>query len=462
MKLFSLLEYALVGLSLVMLSCGGEDGESEEKALNCQDSGQYESGSVCVDCVEDAQCPGALVCTEGGQCECPEATPHREGEECVECRKDSHCDAGSMCDVCLLSCISMPDGCPDIVCDGMCMECLATTDCAQGQQCDLQTNECLDSQCGGSSPHLFDGQCVECIDDEHCPGELICDGSVHECACLDPSLHPVEGQCAQCATSSDCGPGEMCDKDSHTCKPLEGQCPAEKPFQLGGKCVECLDDTNCPSGSQGCTAKNFCLPPPLVCESPLPHEYDGECVGCLGDEHCAHELICKSATHSCELPSTGNCVYQGTGTHIGDKIGDFTLKNCEGQNVSLHDYCGEAKAVWIIMVAGWCGACDEYAPQAEQLWKNLRADGLQLLFVLGETPSSGTPTPGYCKQWQQSHGVSAPVLIDGHWQAIDSKIAPGGFDLPWEYLLDGDDMTFTWESVNPSGLQQQIMKLLAD
>ena len=459
MKLSTLLKFSLILMFVFFGSCGGED-EGEE-AVDCQETGQYEVAGLCVDCTKDAHCPTNQICSDANECDCPEDSPYLDGEDCVQCKKDAHCGEKAMCDTCNLACVSMPDGCEDIVCDGLCMQCLQTSDCEPGQQCDLQANTCLDTMCGESLPYLYNSQCVECIGDAHCAGQLVCDAVTHLCECPDPSLFPVDGQCVQCATSSDCGPGQMCNND-HVCEALEGQCPPEKPFQLGGNCVECLDVTNCPAGSQGCTDKNFCLPPPLVCGAPLPHEYDGECVECLGDQHCAHELICKSASHSCEEPSAGNCVYQGNGTNIGNQIGDFTLKNCDGDSISLHDYCGDAKAVWFVLVAGWCGACEEYAPMAEQMWKQFRGDGLQLIFVLGENMASGVPTPGYCKQWKQSHGVSAPVLIDGHWQTIDSKISPGGFDLPWEYLLDGDDMTFEWESVNPMQIQQEILKLLAD
>ena len=47
------------------------------------------------------------------------------------------------------------------------------------------------------------------------------------------------------------------------------------------------------------------------------------------------------------------CVPGGKGSGIGDNIADFQLQNCEGNWVSLHDGCGDAKALWLIAAAGW-------------------------------------------------------------------------------------------------------------
>ena len=149
---------------------------------------------------------------------------------------------------------------------------------------------------------------------------------------------------------------------------------------------------------------------------------------------------------------------------MGDKIGDFSAVDCNGNTLSLHSLCGEAKAVWLITVAGWCGACDGYAPQANATWLQYKDQGLQLIFILGQDPPGNAPTPAYCQQWAESHNVTAPIMLDPDWAGLDSKVTPSGYDLPWDYLLDGDDMTYVWESVTPDGaaLQAKIAELLAD
>ena len=54
-----------------------------------------------------------------------------------------------------------------------------------------------------------------------------------------------------------------------------------------------------------------------------------------------------------EIEIVGDCVAQGTGNALGDKIANITLVNCHGEKVPLHDACGVTSAVWFIAVAGW-------------------------------------------------------------------------------------------------------------
>lgn len=46
------------------------------------------------------------------------------------------------------------------------------------------------------------------------------------------------------------------------------------------------------------------------------------------------------------------CDPEGNGTGIGNKIGDFALQNCLGEDVQMHSGCGK-KALWLIAAAGW-------------------------------------------------------------------------------------------------------------
>jgi hypothetical protein len=47
------------------------------------------------------------------------------------------------------------------------------------------------------------------------------------------------------------------------------------------------------------------------------------------------------------------CVEQGSGVFIGDNIADFSLQNCNGDWVNIHEGCGKTKALWLVLVAGW-------------------------------------------------------------------------------------------------------------
>ena len=47
-----------------------------------------------------------------------------------------------------------------------------------------------------------------------------------------------------------------------------------------------------------------------------------------------------------------DCTPEGTGNVVGTEIADFTMLNCEGEEVNLHDSCGY-EAVWVVAVADW-------------------------------------------------------------------------------------------------------------
>ena len=47
-----------------------------------------------------------------------------------------------------------------------------------------------------------------------------------------------------------------------------------------------------------------------------------------------------------------DCDPEGNGNTIGNKLADFTLVNCNGEDVNLHSACGK-KALWLIAAAGW-------------------------------------------------------------------------------------------------------------
>jgi Cys-rich repeat protein len=415
-----------------LLVCGCDDGGGKSEAedvVECGAEKPHEFEGSCVQCLEDGHCPAAQTCNlKTGNCACPGAQPHFDGEACRACLKDSHC----------------PDG----------------------SACDLATFACAELLCPEESPYLYGGACVECTGDDHCPGELACRPANHTCGCSDPALKVLDNACVECVKSTDCPMGKYCKDNVCVGEGQTTSCPPETPYNFQGNCYECLEDGHCAAGESCHATKLYCIPPPLVCEGETPYEYLGQCVQCLENAHCPEGKICNKTEKLCEdTPvSGGECNYAGNGMTIGSLIGNFGAVGCDGEVINLHDYCGKAKAVWLINVAGWCGGCDQYAPQANQIWQQYKDQGLQLIFVLGENPQSGAPTPAYCQQWAQSHQVTAPIMLDAHWAGIDSKIAASGYDLPWDYLLDGDDMEYVWESVNWSqdALLGNIQILLND
>jgi hypothetical protein len=49
----------------------------------------------------------------------------------------------------------------------------------------------------------------------------------------------------------------------------------------------------------------------------------------------------------------GECVAEGTGKGLGQKIANLKLMNCLGEEIDLHGSCGITPAVWFIATASW-------------------------------------------------------------------------------------------------------------
>ena len=160
------------------------------------------------------------------------------------------------------------------------------------------------------------------------------------------------------------------------------------------------------------------------------------------------------------------CISGGTGTKANSQISDFSLMNCVGETVNLHSFCGAAKAVWIIAVAGWCDACDSFVPKAAKDIVAYESSGLVGMVVLSETAEGGQPDLTYCKAYAEQHKIDPKYMyIDFQHNLLFTKIDPMSGDtigLPWEALLDADDMKYIANSSAGSLSFADILKVLND
>ena len=196
-------------------------------------------------------------------------------------------------------------------------------------------------------------------------------------------------------------------------------------------------------------------------------------------------------------PAEPQCVAGGTGPYLGDNVSNITLKNCLGEEVRLHDTCGQSKAMWLIATAGWCTACEEMiAGLANQhggfLSRAKVAEvnpGLDMLVVLGENQNGGFPIPSYCQQYAQFNkldpamvivdystaGANIPlvdpagmaVTVNGlatTWSAINPYLVgvngqvQSGY--PWNAILRGSNMEYVWSDYTGSGDINSILNML--
>ena len=151
-----------------------------------------------------------------------------------------------------------------------------------------------------------------------------------------------------------------------------------------------------------------------------------------------------------------SCQPNGTGVQLTNHIADFTLRDCNGNFVPLHSFCGQTKILWLLASAGWCPACETYVPLAAAAEDFMISRGVsaKLLVVLGQDPNGLEPSPAYCHEYAARHGLDPDqVLIDGAFLTLHANIyaySRGILDVPWEALLDGDDMRYVWSSGSDS------------
>ncbi|TNF32647.1 MAG: hypothetical protein EP329_09525 [Deltaproteobacteria bacterium] len=174
-----------------------------------------------------------------------------------------------------------------------------------------------------------------------------------------------------------------------------------------------------------------------------------------GGEWCLDQYVFE-ADVAAPVVGGGNtqptCVEEGTGTLVNDNIANFSLPNCYGEQVALHDSCGK-KAMWLIGTAGWCSACHElltamvadYGGSLSRKKVNTRYPGLDLLIVLGENQYGANPSQAYCQAYAEDLDIDpAMVLIDNNPNTSDIPlIDPPGYALPVESFAT------TWTNMNP-------------
>jgi len=279
-------------------AAGAIDGGCSAATPACDTSG---GSPVCVACLADADCGGALRCDTNTN-------------TCVQCLGNGDCLGTQVCNpvnlTCQAACTDDATGAtPDTGCAAPTPECDATTPtqevCVTCQ--DDAAAGAIDGGCSAATPACDTSGgspvCVVCLADGDCAGGQVC--------------NPATNTCVECVTDANCTGTQTCDTATNTCQaactddatgatPDTGcaaptpECDATTPGNE--TCVTCQDDAG--NGNNaidgGCTASApFC---DTSGASPV-------CVECLADNDCQGQQVCNPTTHVCEAP----CVDDNSG-----------------------------------------------------------------------------------------------------------------------------------------------------
>lgn len=165
-----------------------------------------------------------------------------------------------------------------------------------------------------------------------------------------------------------------------------------------------------------------------------------------GKRWCLDDYEMKAETVELLVPEP-QCVKEGTGTLQNKNIQDFSLTNCVGHPVPLHSLCGEVKAVWMVLVANWCPACKEWTPIVLDATEKF-GDKVALWFVVGEDVNGAAPDEADCKYFADMFGLDYErVFFDPGYEKVTKYIYPYGFQgIPYNIILDGDNMSYVWSN----------------
>lgn len=173
----------------------------------------------------------------------------------------------------------------------------------------------------------------------------------------------------------------------------------------------------------------------------------------------------------CGYPGPGE---GGYGVEVGQRVADFTLKNCDFEDVQFAEllcprddaYGDYNRAILLTIGAGWCEPCiEETATLMPQLWDPLHGEGLEIVQVLFQDGAGLPPTTSFCDAWSSELNdppLLFPVLLDqtGVWS--EPFVEAPGAAIPISMLVDAN-ANIRWKVVgeNPMDTHARALEIMA-
>lgn len=116
------------------------------------------------------------------------------------------------------------------------------------------------------------------------------------------------------------------------------------------------------------------------------------------------------------------------------KAQDFTLRNLDGQDVSLSNFAG--KIVFLNFWATWCVPCRKEMPAIEKLYQEFREKGLVVLAL------NWREDVDKIKPFLEEVKLSFPILLDSDGKVYDAYAAVSLLPraIPISYLINQEGM----------------------
>ncbi len=147
------------------------------------------------------------------------------------------------------------------------------------------------------------------------------------------------------------------------------------------------------------------------------------------------------------------------GTGAGQRVRQMVLKDCDGKEVSLDDYCGAA-AIWLFIGHGWCPNCKKTAGFVDEIARDYAGRGVAVVNLLGQDADYHTPTAEFCRAWRDKYALTdTTVLFDSYGDQVKS-FENGA--TPIQVFIDVDhDIASRANTSNPAVIRAQIDAALA-
>lgn len=154
-----------------------------------------------------------------------------------------------------------------------------------------------------------------------------------------------------------------------------------------------------------------------------------------------------------EEPSVSAAV-SATGQPTPAQAPDFTVKDADGNSVSLSDFHG--KPVVINFWASWCGYCTDEMPVFQEVYENY---GEQVAFMMINLTDGSRETLDSAKGFIEDEGYTFPVYFDTE---LEAAHAYETYSIPVTFFIDanGDLVTGIQGAATKSKLLDKIGKIL--